>query len=175
MARQPKFDYDSREFYQAIFQLAWEGCTDKEIAKLLSEELGITLTSSTFSKMKNGKYHRWDPIQNHIRGENIRTALREGRRHLIPIIRQAYIKIALGGQIITSETRIYTQCTLPDGTAAKPTEIERIKVEREQPPNVRALDRLLCLLDPQWRRASQLKEEEGKGQGIKIEKWIKEL
>ena len=64
MARSPKFDYDSEDFYDEILALAMQGLTDAEIADALQDKFGEALDEQTFNCMKNGNYIGWSEEEN---------------------------------------------------------------------------------------------------------------
>ena len=50
----PKFDYEGKEFYEEIKNLAMQGQKDSEIAYSLADKFGVDLTHAVFIRMKNG-------------------------------------------------------------------------------------------------------------------------
>ena len=92
-----KFDYDDIAFYQEVFRLASQGMTDGEIADGLREKFGETLSPSTFSSMKAGRYAAWSDDENARRSEQLREAIERGSRRLLAAIKGRYLKVALGG------------------------------------------------------------------------------
>ena len=99
MSASKKFDYDGKDFYDAIGNLASRDYNDNEIALHIGEEvraiikkrnedaidaaidaglddlpepeeyedIPVSLTPESFSRMKNGKYEKWNEQENKLR------------------------------------------------------------------------------------------------------------
>lgn len=52
MARPPKFNYDSDDFYDEILALSMQGLTDAEIADALEDKFKTSLSPEAFCSMK---------------------------------------------------------------------------------------------------------------------------
>lgn len=103
MAPEPKHDYESEDFIKQIEDLAGKGYTDRNIA------FKLNLTPSVFSKMKNGNYERWDDEENERRSAPIAQALARGRELINSIVRDTYLKTALGIMKNKSVTKRYVE------------------------------------------------------------------
>ena len=80
MARPPKFDYESDDFYDEILALAIQGLNDAEIADALGDKFGQSLDPETFNCMKNGNYINWSDEENERRSARLIKVLARGRR-----------------------------------------------------------------------------------------------
>lgn len=107
MAPEPKHDYESKDFIKQIEDLAGKGYTDRNIA------FKLDLTPSVFSKMKNGNYERWDDEENERRSAPIAQALARGRELINSIVRDTYLKTALGIMKNKSVTKRYVEDRCP--------------------------------------------------------------
>ncbi|MFI3322055.1 MAG: hypothetical protein R3Y50_05970 [Rikenellaceae bacterium] len=175
MARPPKFDYDSDAFYEEVLTLAIQGLTDKEIATALQERFDVSLSPEVFSCMKNGSYKGWSKAQNKERSERLSKVLARGRVKIVGILRNAYLKSALGGKMLKSKSVVTRRLKLPDGTMTDIEDVQTTESENEQPANVQAISTLLFHYDPDWRKAERGEDEEiESGAGVSIDKWIKD-
>lgn len=142
-----KWDYDGDEFYEEIFQHAFQGMIDSEIAYALSEPLN----PNTFIKMKNGTYEGWNEEENARRGARISRMLERARLKTNSIVRGRYLKAALGGiktkNVTTTRRRLKIQGQLTDDE-----EIQTTTAEYESAPNIQALATWLHHHDPEWRK-----------------------
>lgn len=174
----PKFDYNGNAFYDEILALAMQGLSDAEIADSLSDKLGNSLSPEAFSRMKNGKYDGWTKKQNEKRSERICQVLARGRRKINAIVRGAYLKAAIGGKKVKSETKITRRMKLPDGTLSDVEDVQTSATEQELPPNVQALSTWLFHHDEEWRKISKGENTDDIpkdiDKGIDIDAWIKE-
>ena len=149
MARPPKFDYDSDDFYGEILAFAMQGFTDKEIADALS------LSPDTFGKMKNGNYRGWTDSENKERSEQLCRVLARGRSKIVAAIRGAYLHAALGGKMLHRKDTVCRSVRFADGTCSPDEVIAVTKSANEQPPNLKALENLLIRYDPEWGKESK--------------------
>lgn len=159
MARPPKFDYDSDDFYDEILALAMQGLNDAEIADALGDKFGQTLSPEVFCTMKNGNYAQWSEEDNARRSERINKALARGRRKITSLVRGAYLKGALGGKKVKSKT-VVTRKLRVDGVYTDDVEIQTSETETEMPYNMQALATWLFNHDPEWRKKSMKKDIE---------------
>jgi len=177
MAR-PKFDYNSNEFYEELFALAFQGLTDAEIADGLSDKFGQTLTPGVFCKMKNGNYEGWNKKQNEERSERISQVLAHARRKINSIVRGAYLKAALGGKKIKSKTITKRKLRI-DGVYTDDEDIQTSETEQELPYNMQAMSTWLYHHDEEWRKVERKQDEDASdipseiNQGVNIDSWIK--
>lgn len=174
----PKFDYNGNVFYDEILALAMQGLSDAEIADSLSDNLGDSLSPEAFSRMKNGKYDGWTKKQNKERSKRICQVLARGRRKINAIVRGAYLKAAIGGKKVKSETKVTRRMKLPDGSLSDIEDVQTSATEQELPPNVQALSTWLFHHDEEWRKISKGESDDdipaGITKGIDIDAWIKE-
>lgn len=169
----PKFDYNSNEFYDEIFALAFRGLTDAEIADALSEKFGQTLASEVFSRMKNGCYEGWSNKENKIRSEKISQVLSRARRKINVLIRGAFLSAALGGKKVKSKSVVSRKLKRPDGTLMDMEDVQTTETETELPPNLQAITTWLNHHDEDWRKTTQEEEDNEEG-SIDITNWIKD-
>lgn len=166
MARPPKYDYDSDDFYDEVLALSMKGYTDAEIADRIEEELGFSLSPEVFSCMKNGKYEAWTEEENQRRGERLSKVLARGRRMANAEVRGAYLSSAIGGKKIRNVVRTYAEvrcscggknmdCEKCFGTGKIVSKIKAIiqETENELPPNPQALSTWLFHHDKEWRKS----------------------
>lgn len=177
--RKPLFDYDSSDFYNAIYRLAVQGLTDAEIADGLDDKLGARLDPDTFNMMKNGKYVGWSKEQNERRSALILGVLARGRRKINAIIRGAYLKAALGGKRTKNKNVVYRYEYDENGVETARIPIQATEAEIELPPNIQALSTWLFHHDADWRRRQRGQDTEASDipadipQGVDIDAWIK--
>lgn len=179
--RPPKFDYDSDEFYDEIFALAYNGLTDAEIADGLLEKFHVSLMPETFRQMKSGTYTAWTKEQNAHRGARILGVLERARRKNISIVRGRYLKAALGG-IKLKTTSTVSKSIKIDGVEGDSELVQTTTTESETAPNLQALATWLHHHDKEWRKKEGIVledfEDDPQGvptqitQGIDITKWI---
>ena len=178
MGRQPKFNYDSDDFYDEILALAMQGLTDAEIACSLEEKFGNGLDEQTFNCMKNGNYIGWSDEENKKRSERLLKVLARGRIKLNSIIKGAYLKGALGGKKIKSKTTVRRKLKV-DGVYTKDEEIQTSETEQELPYNMQALATWLYHHDKDWRKVERKQDEESNDipvnirKGVDIDNWIR--
>lgn len=159
MARSPKFDYDSDDFYDEILALAMQGLNDAEIADALGDRFGVSLSPERFYCMKNGNYEAWTEEENARRSERLCKALARGRRKITALVRGAYLKGALGGKKVKSKT-VVTRKLRVNGVYTDDVEIQTSETETEMPYNMQALATWLFNHDPEWRKKSMKKDVE---------------
>lgn len=169
----PKFDYDGDEFYNELYTLALQGMTDREIAEVgLKEKFNTSLRPEVFCTMKNGTYSGWTDEENARRGDRISKVLAQARSKITSIVRGRYLKVALGGIIVSStQTK---KVRMADGTETGAEEIYR--TETELPPSTQALATWLRHHDPEWREHADTAQETKVDMhvGVPIRKWIEE-
>jgi len=178
MARTPKFDYDSDDFYDEILALSMQGLTDAEIADALWEKFGVSLCPDAFSAMKNGTYSKWSDKENERRSARLVRVLARGRRKILSIVRGAYLKAALGGKRIKSKSTIRRKMMI-DGRYTDDEVIQTTESEQELPYNVQALSTFLYHHDPEWRKVERKQDTDASDipqsvkKGVDIDAWIK--
>lgn len=177
----PKFDYNSNEFYDELFALAFQGLTDAEIADGLSDKFGQTLTPEVFCRMKNGKYEGWSEKKNQEFGGRISQVLACARRKINSIVRGAYLKAALGGKKVKSKTIVSRRMKLPDGSLTNAEDLQTSETEQELPYNIQAMSTWLYHHDEEWRKIERKQDEDADDiptdidKGISVSEWIKGL
>ena len=159
MARPPKFDYDSDDFYDEILALAMQGLNDAEIADALQDKFGVSLNPDVFGSMKNGNYAQWNEEENKRRSERLNRVLARGRRKIVSLVRGAYLKGALGGKKVKSKT-VVTRKLRVDGVYTDDVEVQTSETETEMPYNMQALATWLYHHDAEWRKRSMKKDVE---------------
>lgn len=178
MARPPKFDYDSDDFYDEILALAMQGLNDAEIADALGDKFGVSLSPERFNCMKNGNYEAWTEEENTRRSERLCKVLARGRRKTTSLVRGAYLKAALGGKKIKTRTVVTRRLKL-DGMYTDDEEIQTSETETEMPYNIQALATWLYHHDPEWRKVQRKQDTETSEipvdikKGVSIDAWIK--
>lgn len=159
----PKFDYCGAEFLQEIETLAAKGFTDRAVAQALTAKFGEALNPTYFSELKNEQDADGSPTE---RGARISEALTRGRERINLIVRDTYLKTALGGKKVKTIVRRFAEvkcecggdaaCTLCSGTGRYPAPEKPVVVieesEQELAPNVQALSTWLFNHDLEWRR-----------------------
>lgn len=154
-----KFDYDSDEFYDEIFALAFQGLTNAEIADALYERFNQSLSPSTFTMMINGSYAAWTEEENQRRGARLLGVLERARRKINSIVRGRYLKAALGGIKTKNVTTVNRRMRI-DGVLTDDEEIQTSTTEFESSPNVQALSVWLHHHDKEWRMKEGIVEED---------------
>jgi hypothetical protein len=159
----PKFDYNSKEFYDSIEQLAMKGMTDRHIARALVVDFGESLNPTYFSELKNEKDENGELTE---RAKGISEALARGREKINLLVRDTYLKTALGGKKTKDIVRSYAEwkcdckgkdinCPNCFGTGKIVSESKAViqEVEREMQPNIQALSVWLFNHDEEWKQA----------------------
>lgn len=178
MARPPKFDYDSDDFYDEILALAMQGLNDAEIADALGDKFGQSLDPETFTSMKNGNYIGWNDEENERRSARLLKVLARGRRKTTSLVRGAYLKAALGGKKVKTRTVVRRKLRV-DGKYTDDEEIQTSETETEMPYNVQALATWLYHHDPEWRKVQRKQDTDASDiptdvkKGVDIDAWIK--
>ncbi len=168
--RKNKFDYDSDEFYHQIYILSAQGCTYKEIAQMMS------LNPTVFSQMMNGKYRYWTVAENQRRMERLNETIKKGYLIINSLVRNALLRFALGGIILHTTIRRYVIVKDANGNIISRKEVMTKIIERELPPNINMLNKLLIHYDEEWRQAENLKHkknEESVDENSPTKEWIK--
>ena len=158
-----KFDYNSEEFYNAIEQLAMKGMTDRHIARALVADFGESLNPNYFSSLKNEKDENGELTE---RAKGISEALARGREKINLLVRDTYLKTALGGKKTKDVVRAFVEykcdckghddsCPVCNGLGKYYSETKAIiqEVEREMQPNIQALSTWLFNHDEEWKQA----------------------
>lgn len=163
-----KHDYEGPDFYGLIASLAESGLTDGEI----SGELDVA--RETFCKMKNGNYTKWTEKDNRERSKRIRDALCKGRLKMVPLVRAAYLKAALGGKIIKSVVREYIETLDADGNPTGDRVLyQTTERMRELPPSLKSLAKWLYHFDADWRQIERSRRAKTlHGDNGDIETWL---
>lgn len=174
----PKHDYNSPQFYKAVYKLALQGMTDAEIADGLEEELGNALDPDTFNMMKNGKYIGWSEEENKQRSHLLLGVLARGRRKINAIVRGAYLKAALGGKKTKNKNVVYRFIYDDNGNEVDRQPVQMTEAEIELPPNIQALSTWLIHHDADWRKVQRGQDADSADfptdidQGVDIDAWI---
>lgn len=160
MGMPPKHDYDSEDFYKKLEDYARRGYTDRNIANALD------LAPEVFSRMKNGKYQGWSDELNKERSVRYCQALARGRDAVNLIVRDTYLKTALGGKKIKTVVNRHVEkrcpCNGSDedcelcggiGTILMADKSIVSETEIELAPNVQALSVWLFNHDEEWKKA----------------------
>lgn len=155
-----KHDYDDPVFYDTIEEQSRKGFTDRNIAH------SMNLTPEVFSRMKSGKYENWEKEDNARRGELITQALARGRDAVNLIIRDKYLKTALGGQKTKTVMKRYVErrcvcqgsdddCPMcgGEGSIILTDKAVMHETDIELAPNMQALATWLFNHDPEWRES----------------------
>ncbi len=158
MGRQPKFDYDSDDFYDEILALAMQGLTDAEIADSLQYKFSASLSKSAFSAMKHGNYIGWNKEENENRSARLLEVLARGRRKINGIVRGRYLKAALGGIKVKGKTVTKRKLRI-DGVYTNDEEISTTDSEQELAPNIQALATWLYHHDEEWQKEEHLQTD----------------
>lgn len=181
MSAQKKFDYDGRDFYTAIGNLASRDFNDNEIAMHIGEEVrrvieeknnrlideaedeipelqdteGIpdSLSPEVFSRMKNGIYEGWDEQENKLRSMLISQALSQARVKLNLLYKGVYDKLAMGKWKCKTTTTVEKNTVNKDGQPY--TETVTTVTEQELPPNMQAISTWRFNHDPDFRKTLQ--------------------
>ena len=179
MARPPKFDYDSDDFYDEILALSMQGLTDAEIADNLEDKFKTSLSPEVFCCMKNGTYEAWSEEENERRSARLSKVLARGRRKINSIVRGAYLKAALGGKKLKNKSTTTRRMRLPDGTLTDSEDIQTTVSEIEQAPNMQALSTWLYHHEEEWRKVEKKQEDDeddvphNTTKGVDIDAWIR--
>lgn len=95
------------------------------------------LDAAVFSRMKNGKYERWNEQENKLRSMLIAQALQRARTRLCLVYKGVYDKLALGKWKTTTKTTTTRKTMDRDGNPFNETTTNI--TEAELPPNLQAL------------------------------------
>lgn len=157
----PKFDYKSKEFLDTIENMASKGMTDKSIAWGLVATYGKNLTPQYFNELKNEKDEEGNPTE---RGKLISEALARGREKINLLVRDTYLKTAIGGKKIKTVVKRYVQqschCSGEDpecqqcgglGVVMSTDKAVMQESDIELAPNVQAMATWLYNHDEEWR------------------------
>lgn len=187
MSRQKNFDYDGKDFYTAIGNLAARDYDDYEIAQFLGEEIreivkkryeGAVdlaetpdqipeepnydaipdgLDPTVFSKMKNGGYEGWNEQENKLRSMLISQAITHARGKLRIVYKNVYDKMALGKVKTKTTTTQERNTQTKDGVPF--VETVTTTTTQELPPNMSALTMWRWNHDPEFKKSmTQMKK-----------------
>ena len=157
--RPQKFNYDSKEFYDEVENLAKQGYSDRTIAHQLIVKFGDTLSPQKFSEYKNEKDESGNLTE---RASKLSEALARGREVINAAARATYLQMALGQRKLKTVTSQHLR--LQDGTLSDDEVITT--VESEVAPNMQALATWLFDHDAEWRENTiQNKREESEVAG----------
>lgn len=181
MSRQKNFDYDGKDFYDAIGNLAGRDYDDYEIAQFVGEEIRSIvkkryeeavdlaetpdqmpeepnydaipngLDPTVFSDMKNGRYQNWTEQENKLRSMLINQVLQRARGQLRLVYKGVYDKVALG-KVKTKTTTTQERNTV-NKNGEPYTETITTTTTQEQPPNLQALTMWRWHHDPEFKKA----------------------
>ncbi|MGM9810981.1 MAG: hypothetical protein ACI30J_08980 [Paludibacteraceae bacterium] len=169
--RQAKNDYDSDDFYDEAFFLAFNGASDAEIAN------AFDITPTYFSLIKNGKVVEWSKEDNARRSARLLKVLERARKKIMQAIKGKYLAAALGGQEVESISTT-TRMVRLSGQDAPAEVIQETRTKTKTLPNMQALATLMFHYDKEWRKVQRGLDEETQDvptnieTGIDIEKWI---
>lgn len=182
MSAQKKFDYDGKDFYTAIGNLASRDFNDYEIAMHIGEEvrkiienrnnevidnaetpddivledtenIPDSLAPEVFSRMKNGNYDKWTEQENKLRSMLIGQALSQARVKLNLLYKGVYDKLAMGKWKTKTTTKVERNTINKDGIPY--TETTTTTTEQELPPNMQALTTWRFNHDPEFKKTLQ--------------------
>lgn len=182
MSAQKKFDYDGKDFYTAIGNLASRDFNDYEIAMHIGEEvrkiiedrnnevidnaetpddivledtenIPDSLAPEVFSRMKNGNYDKWTEQENKLRSMLIGQALSQARVKLNLLYKGVYDKLAMGKWKTKTTTKVEKNTINKEGTPY--TETITTTTEQELPPNMQALTTWRFNHDPEFKKTLQ--------------------
>jgi len=182
MGAQKKFDYDGRDFYTAIGNLAGRDYNDKEIAMNLGQEVRSIicqrnrertesaessesvvledvdcvpdgLTPEVFTKMKNGNYEGWNEQENSLRSMLISQVLSQARVGLTLLYKDVYNRVAAGKWKTKTVTKTEKDTVSREGVPY--TEVVTTTTEQELPPNMQAITTWRYHHDPEFRGTLQ--------------------
>lgn len=169
--RQAKNDYDSDDFYDEAFFLAFNGASDAEIA------YAFDITPTYFSLIKHGKVVEWTPEQNAHRSARLLKVLERARKKILQAIKGKYLQAALGGQDVESVSTVTRKVRMPG--VESPVDVVQETVTRTKTlPNMQALATLMFHYDKDWRKVQRGVDDDTQGipqdieTGIDIHKWI---
>lgn len=181
MPASKKFDYDSKDFYDAIGNLAAKDYDDNEIAQFVGVEIRSIvqkrygkaidaaetpndvpdapdlshipdgLDPTVFSDMKNGRYQNWTEQENKLRSMLINQVLQRAREQLKLVYKGVYDKLALGKVKTKTTTTTERNTVNRDGTPF--TEKTTTTTTQELPPNLQALTMWRWHHDPEFKNA----------------------
>lgn len=176
-----KFDYDGKDFYEAIGNLAGRDYDDNEIATFLGEEIRAImkkryedqidtaenpdevpeepdydavpdgLAVEVFSRMKNGNYDQWNEQENKLRSMLINQVLDRARGTLRLVNKSVYDRLALGKIKVKSTTEVERNTVNREGEPF--TETTKTTTTQEIPPNLQALTMWRWHHDPEFKKA----------------------
>lgn len=159
----PKFDYEDPRFYKVIEEFAQKGMTDKNIAWALVTEFGENVNAQNFSSFKNEKDEKGEYTE---RAQRIREALARGRGKINLLVRDTFLKTALGGKKIKTVLKRYVErtcsclgededCPLCGGLGKVLVTDKAVmqETETELPPSSQALSTWLFNNDEEWRKS----------------------
>ena len=182
MSAQKKFDYDGKDFYTAIGNLASRDFNDYEIAMHIGEEvrkiienrnnevidnaetpddivledtenIPDSLAPEVFSRMKNGNYDKWTEQENKLRSMLIGQALSQARVKLNLLYKGVYDKLAMGKWKTKTTTKVERNAVNKEGIPY--TETTTTTTEQELPPNMQALTTWRFNHDPEFKKTLQ--------------------
>ncbi|MBR1525239.1 MAG: hypothetical protein IJ640_01080 [Prevotella sp.] len=169
--RQAKNDYDSDDFYDEVFFLAFNGASDAEIAN------AFDITPTYFSLIKSGKVVKWSDEDNARRSARLVKVLERARKKIMQAIKGKYLQAALGGQEVESVSTV-TRLVRVDGQATPAEMVQETRTKTKTLPNMQALATLMFHYDKDWRKVQRGLDDETQDiptnieTGIDIHKWI---
>lgn len=170
------YDYDCDEFYLELYQLAFNGAYDSQIASALEDKLGITIGKVAFSQMLAGKYGNWTAEENERRSKRMKATLEKARDNTNRLVLGRILKVGLGGVTVKSKTVVKRRMEI-GGELTDNQLIQTTEVENETPPNLQALSMWMYHHSPEWRKIQRGEEmdsddTEPAKRGIDISEWI---
>lgn len=163
MSKKGKFNYNGEDFYKEIEELAMKGLTDRHIARSLVVKFGENLNPNYFSALKNEVDEKGEPTE---RAKRISEALAQGREKINLIVRDTYLKTALGGKKTKDIVRAFAErkceckgqddeCPMCGGVGKIYSTNKAVvqEIERELPPSIQAMSTWLFNHDEEWRKS----------------------
>jgi hypothetical protein len=169
--RQEISDWDSDDFYDEVFFLAFNGASDAEIA------CAFDITPTYFSLIKHGKVAHWSAEDNAHRSARLVKVLERARKKILQAIKGKYLQAALGGQDVESVSTVTRKMRIP-GEETPVDVIQETVTRTKTLPNMQALATLMFHYDKDWRKVQRGQDDDTTGipqdieTGIDIHKWI---
>lgn len=169
--RQAKNDYDSDDFYDEVFFLAFNGASDAEIA------CAFDITPTYFSLIRNGKVVKWTDEENARRSARLVKVLERARKKIAQAIKGKYLAAALGGQDVESVSTT-TRMVRMAGSETPVEVVQETRTKTKTLPNMQALATLMFHYDKDWRKVQRGLDDETQDiptnieTGIDIHRWI---
>lgn len=170
------YDYDSDEFYLELYQLAFNGAYDSQIASALEDKIGVSIGKVAFSMMLQGRYPNWTAEENERRSQRMRATLEKARDNTNRLVLGRILKMGLGGVKVKSKTVVKRRMEI-DGQLTDNEIIQTTETENETAPNLQALSMWMYHHCKEWRKIQRGEDMDGDEiepakRGIDISNWI---